>query len=237
VGGSLYHMPVSTLPFSSLYFDMAERIDYLDHVGIEKQLLSLPGLLGVDYLPLDQSLPMVKASNDGIALACAKYSDRIFGLVALPLGSNDAMLDELKRCVEDFGFIGEILANNSFLSLDHTNQLKPLFKYANKKKLHFFINLSNLNRHTGNKNRSDYYKRLAKKYQSKNPYFRYVQAQISLERMQYKNALNHIKNAINKKEDEARFYKLQSEIHTLLGNRREASKAIRSADNIGAGTL
>ncbi|MBT5072681.1 MAG: amidohydrolase family protein [Kordiimonadaceae bacterium] len=137
--GPLYHMPVSTLPYSRAYYDMAQRIEYLDHVGIEKQVISLPGLLGVDYLPLDQSLPMVKASNDGLAQECAKYNNRIYGLAALPLADNDAMLGELKRCVEDFGFIGAILPNNSFLSLDHANELKPLFKYANEKKLHFFI--------------------------------------------------------------------------------------------------
>lgn len=137
--GSLYHMPVSTLPFSSIYYDMAERIDFLDHVGIEKQVLSLPGLLGVDYLPIDQSLPMVRASNDDLATQCAKYPKRIIALASLPLGSNDAMLEELKRCVENYGFLGAILPNNSFLSLDHANELKPLFQYANAHNLHFFI--------------------------------------------------------------------------------------------------
>lgn len=137
--GSLYHMPVSTLPYSSAYYDISARIDYLDHIGMEKQVISLPGLLGVDYLPFEQSLPMVKISNDGIASACAQHPERIIGLAALPLANNDAMLAELKRCVEDYGFLGAILPNNAFLSLDHANQLKPLFQYANQKKLHFFI--------------------------------------------------------------------------------------------------
>lgn len=137
--GSLYHMPISTLPYSNAYFDMEERINYLDHVGIEKQVISLPGLLGVDYLPLDQSLPMVKASNDGLAVECGKYPERIIGLASLPLADSDAMLEELKKCVEKYGFLGAILPNNSFLSLDHANKLKPLFQYANDHKLHFFI--------------------------------------------------------------------------------------------------
>lgn len=138
-GGSLYHMPVSTLPYSTLYHDMAERIEYLDYVGMEKQVISLPGLLGIDYLPIEQSLPMIKASNDDIAKQCDLYSDRIAGLAALPLADKDEMLAELKRCVEEFGMLGAILPNNAFLSLYHANHFKDLYEYANEKKLHFFI--------------------------------------------------------------------------------------------------
>ncbi|MCC3862125.1 amidohydrolase family protein [Pseudemcibacter aquimaris] len=137
--GSLYHMPISTLPYSSAYYDADERIEYMDHIGMEKQVISLPGLLGIDYLPIDQSLPMIKASNDGIADACNKYPDRLVPLAAVPLADQQAMLDELKRCVEDLGFIGAILPNNAFLSLEYARELAPLFEYANEKKLHFFI--------------------------------------------------------------------------------------------------
>lgn len=138
-GSMLYHMPVSTLPYSSAYYNISERIEYLDHVGIDTQVISLPGLLGVDYLPLDQSLPLIKASNDDIAVQCAKHPTRLVALAALPLADKEAMLDELKRCVEEYGFFGAILPNNSFLSLDYANDLEELFDYANKKKLHFFI--------------------------------------------------------------------------------------------------
>jgi len=138
-GTMLYHMPVSTLPYSSAYYDMDERIDYLDQIGMDAQVISLPGLLGIDYLPLNQSRPMIKASNDDMAVQCQKHKGRIYGLAALPLADVDAMLEELKRCVEEFGFIGAIFPNNSFLSLEFANQLRPLFEYANKQKLHFFI--------------------------------------------------------------------------------------------------
>ncbi|MEZ5757968.1 MAG: amidohydrolase family protein [Emcibacteraceae bacterium] len=138
-GSMLYHMPVSTLPYSSAYYDMDERIDYLDHIGMEKQVISLPGLLGVDYLPLEQSLPMIKASNDDYAVHSSKFKDRIIPLAALPLADIGAMEDELKRCVESYDFFGAILPNNAFLSLDYANELKSLFHYANQKKLHFFI--------------------------------------------------------------------------------------------------
>jgi predicted TIM-barrel fold metal-dependent hydrolase len=138
-GHILYHMPISTLPYSRAYYDIGERIEYLDHVGMDVQVLSLPGLLGIDYLPLDQSYPMIKVFNDDLAMQSQKYKGRIIGLASLPLASSDAMLSELKRCVEQFGLIGAILPNNSFLSLEHAMALKPLFDYGNAHKLHFFI--------------------------------------------------------------------------------------------------
>lgn len=138
-GSSLYHMPVSTLPYSSLYYDMEERIEFLDHVGIEKQVISLPGLLGIDYLPIEQSLPMIKVSNDDLAIQCERYPERIVGLAALPLADKGEMLNELKRCVEEYGLIGAILPNNAFLSLEYANEFKSLYQYANEKKLHLFI--------------------------------------------------------------------------------------------------
>jgi len=136
---SLYHMPVSTLPYSSLYYNMVERIEYLDHVGMEKQVISLPGLLGIDYLPTEQSLPMIKASNDDLAIQCDRYPGRIYGLAALPLADQGEMLNEFKRCVENYGMLGAILPNNAFLSLEYANEYKALYEYANEKSLHFFI--------------------------------------------------------------------------------------------------
>lgn len=138
-GSSLYHMPVSTLPYSSLYYDMAERIEYLDHIGMEKQVISLPGLLGIDYLPIEQSLLMIKASNDDLAIQCERFPNRIYGLAALPLADPVEMLNELKRCVEEYGMLGAILPNNAFLSLEHANKYKPLYEYANERRLHMFI--------------------------------------------------------------------------------------------------
>lgn len=138
-GGSLYHMPVSTLPYSTAYHCLSERIEYMNRIGMEKQVWSLPGLLGIDYLPIEQSLPMIRLSNDGIAEACHQHPERLVALAAIPLADEQAMLSELKRCVEDYGFFGAILPNNAFLSLDYAKELAPLFEYANEKKLHFFI--------------------------------------------------------------------------------------------------
>ena len=52
-GEEFLHMPVGSLAFGSEYFDMDARIDFMDQRGIDKQLLSFPGLFGLDSLPAD----------------------------------------------------------------------------------------------------------------------------------------------------------------------------------------
>jgi len=62
----------------------------------------------------------------------------------------------------------------------------------------------------------------------------YGQAQIDLNEMRYKSALKHIKYAIRINKEIKQFYLLQSEIFERLGNKREAQKSIRMAENLKA---
>lgn len=93
-------------------------------------------------------------------------------------------------------------------------------------------NLSFLYREAGDDQKADYYGDMVKKYQSRNPYYRYAKAQKAMEEELYKEALDHINSAISKKKKEPRFYKLKSEIYEKLGEHSKASKALRSAQNM-----
>jgi Flp pilus assembly protein TadD len=88
----------------------------------------------------------------------------------------------------------------------------------------------------GDTERSEYYNSLVTSYQNNNPYFRYVKAKKAVDEREYEEALKHINYAIKKKEEEARFYKLKSEIHAVLGESRKASKALRTAQEMEAET-
>lgn len=98
-------------------------------------------------------------------------------------------------------------------------------------------NLAYLYKETDNKERAEYYAALAKASQSKNPYFRFSRAKKAMQDYQLDTALRHINYAINKNKLEPRFYKLKSEIHTIRGETREASKALRTAQEMEAETL
>jgi len=135
----VYHMPDGVVPFSVAFTDIATRIGFLDRLGIDVQLLSLPGLFGIDYLPADQSAPLVRAFNDDLSAQCRSYPTRLLGLAALPLADIAASVLELRRAVDSLGLIGAILPNNAFLSVSGAQRLAPLFAYAQEKGLHLFI--------------------------------------------------------------------------------------------------
>ncbi|MCC3862126.1 tetratricopeptide repeat protein [Pseudemcibacter aquimaris] len=93
-------------------------------------------------------------------------------------------------------------------------------------------NLSFMYRELGENEKADYFGNLVKKYQNKNPYFRYVKAKKAMEENLYDLAMDHINQAIKRKEQEPRFHELKSQIYARVGNLREAQKALRVAENL-----
>lgn len=95
-------------------------------------------------------------------------------------------------------------------------------------------NLAYLYKASGKNDRSEYYEKLAKASQVKNPYFRYSRAQAAFDKYQFDLAEKHINYAIRKNKSEPSFYDLKSKIHEMLGERIEASKAFKIAQRLRA---
>lgn len=133
-------MPIGTLQFdSATYTDMKARLDFMDRRGVGRQVLSLPGLFGLDSLPLAQSLPFTRAFNDDLSRLCDRYPERFSGLAALPLADLEHGVEELKRGRRQLGLIGAILPINAFLSRAQADKLLPLFRAAQEVGAHLFI--------------------------------------------------------------------------------------------------
>ena len=62
-------MTASTV-MSAGYTDLNARLADLDRVGIQRQLLTFPGALGVDVLPIRESRDIVLEFNDALAGIC-----------------------------------------------------------------------------------------------------------------------------------------------------------------------
>lgn len=132
------HMPVGTLSYSTAYTDMNARLQYMKQLGIARQVLSLPGLFGVDSLAVDEAYPLVQLFNDDLIQLCRRHPQRFSGLAALPMANINAAIDELRRTHAQ-GLIGAILPNNAFLDEAHAAELRPLFEVGNELGVHFFI--------------------------------------------------------------------------------------------------
>jgi len=138
-GQEIFHRPFGTTPFDPSYTNIEPRLEQLDKLGIDMQLLSLPGLIGIDSLPVEESLSMVEIFNDSVAAMCRKYPDTFVGLAGLPMADIERATVELRRAVETLGLIGAILPINCFVNAAEAEKLAPLFKIGDELNLHFFL--------------------------------------------------------------------------------------------------
>ena len=89
-----------------------ERLEDLDRMGLDMQLVMPPPNQCYYTVPLDVAVQASRMVNDGIAEYVAKKPDRFVALGAVPLQDGHEAASELERCVGKLGFKGvEILTN------------------------------------------------------------------------------------------------------------------------------
>lgn len=138
-GSERLHLPIGALRFGADYTDMDARIAFMDEVGMSRQLLSFPGLFGVDSLPLAESEPLLIPFNDDLAVLCRTVPDRFVGLAALPFADMNAAVAEFHRARTVLGLVGAILPVNGFLSLAEAEKFRPIFAAAQALGGHLFL--------------------------------------------------------------------------------------------------
>ena len=72
------------------YTDLDARLAYMDASGITTQLLTFPGALGVDVMPMAQVGEAMLNYNSHLAGTCRASSSRFAGLGELPLAGMEA---------------------------------------------------------------------------------------------------------------------------------------------------
>ena len=127
------------LPVSPALIDTAERLAFMDRHGVTRQVLSLPGLFGIDSLPAEEAAPLVRLFNDALAELTSAHPARFSGLAALPLADPAAALEELARSMAQPGLVGAILPADGFLTRRDADSLAPLLEAANARRAHIFI--------------------------------------------------------------------------------------------------
>ena len=77
--------------------NFGKRVQEMDEVGMDLQLICQGAGLYADQLPGDQALAMVSQSNRLLAERIAPHRDRLIGVTALSLKNIDASVEELER--------------------------------------------------------------------------------------------------------------------------------------------
>jgi aminocarboxymuconate-semialdehyde decarboxylase len=91
---------------------LATRLEYMDLEGIDRQIISLsPGSHRNEMDPSD-AIPLTRLYNDDFAEVCAQHPSKFKAFAYLPLQAPDAAVTELRRTVEELGFVGAILGSH-----------------------------------------------------------------------------------------------------------------------------
>lgn len=131
--------PTSRFALVGGFVSLEERLAWMDRQGITRQVITFPGALGPDVLPIAESQDLVRDVNDELAQLCAALPERFSGLAGLPMASVDAAARELHRSVSGLGLLGAILPSNYFHSLAGIAALAPVLEVANAVGAHLML--------------------------------------------------------------------------------------------------
>jgi predicted TIM-barrel fold metal-dependent hydrolase len=85
-----------------------KRFKSLDDAGVTVQVLSNSGP-GPDLMPGPTGTALAREVNDYLAEVIAKHPKRFAGFAALPMATQDACADELRRAVKDLKLVGAMI--------------------------------------------------------------------------------------------------------------------------------
>ncbi|MFV2039287.1 MAG: amidohydrolase family protein [Acidimicrobiales bacterium] len=118
------------IPYNAAFDNAQERLAAMDRSGIEHQVLSLPGLFGIDSQPGEEAIELTAAFNNGVGALVAAYPNRFSGMASLPITEPHLAAREYRRTRNDLGLIGMILPGDAFVSGAQARTLRPLFDAA-----------------------------------------------------------------------------------------------------------
>jgi aminocarboxymuconate-semialdehyde decarboxylase len=124
-------MTASTV-MSDGYTDLAARLAWMNANRIVTQLITFPGALGVDVMPVAEVAVSIRAFNDHLAAICAGSGGRFAGLAGLPLADMALARAEMVRVRRELRLPGVILPGDYFLSASSAALLAPVFEAANE---------------------------------------------------------------------------------------------------------
>ena len=94
-------------------WDSGKRIPDMDLDGIDVAVL-FPGIIGLaayGHPETEMANALSRGYNDWLAGYCKPYRDRLKGVASLPIMDVAEAARELRRCVQDLGFVGGSLPN------------------------------------------------------------------------------------------------------------------------------
>lgn len=132
-------MQRGAVPLDVNFANAHARIQLMDEMGVAVSVLSLSGIYGVEQLPIEESLPLVRMFNDELSEVCRQYPQRFHGIAVLPVADLDESAREFDRAMRLPGIIGALIPGNGFLTLERARRFEPIFHLAQQYAAMMFI--------------------------------------------------------------------------------------------------
>lgn len=118
--------------------DVARRIEGMDRVGIDVEVVSL-STPNVFFADAKGQPDVAKMMNDAYADLIARHPKRFKAFASIPMDAPDAALKELHRAVTSLKLNGVILLSNIRGAALTDKRYRPFFEEANRMKLCIFL--------------------------------------------------------------------------------------------------
>lgn len=107
------------------------RLKLMDAAGIDVQVLSCLSHV-VQELPPDRAVPVTRQLNDRMAAVVATRPDRFRAFAALPLTDPREAVAELRRSIDDLGFVGAMVHGQTRGTFLDEPVLRPVLREAER---------------------------------------------------------------------------------------------------------
>jgi 6-methylsalicylate decarboxylase len=109
-----------------------ERLAALDEAGIDRAVISLSTPYGIEALPAEESLDLIRTYHDGIAEVVEGSNGRLLAWAAIPLTAGDDGLAELERAL-DAGMVGASVASEAMSTPQRVEALAPVLSLLERR--------------------------------------------------------------------------------------------------------
>jgi uncharacterized protein len=115
-----------------------ERLAHMDRVGIDIQVVS-HGANSPGALDHPEAVELCRTVNDSLAEQISQHPNRFRGFATIPLHDPDAAADEMRRCVNELGFVGALVMGTcGGLFLDD-DRFDPVLRAAEEVDLPIYV--------------------------------------------------------------------------------------------------
>ena len=111
-----FRMPIAYR--GTVFMDVSKRLELMDRLGIDLQLLSPNPLTFFHGIEPDLALQFCRVHNDAMAELVARHPGKLLGSVALPMQDPDAAARELERAVRELGLVAAYVGTDYPFPLD-----------------------------------------------------------------------------------------------------------------------